>query len=424
MRLRIQSFLESESIVLSFTPPRGVPRIYLQPTQSTLGAPLHSLLPTSQNLSATTNTETGVCLDLVNAINNMERFIVPVLKHGGLVREISTQEEKRTYQRDRVRVKNAKNMLEMGQSRLLVPSQHHNKGQHQSHSIGRSGSNTLGGLSDPFVLTGSEFLDEMPKPYLTGYESWRAEKEIKEALQTYMYKVWLVEEQGKTAKGRKKGNAKDKSNDSSNKEKGKENEKGSLALQIGHRNTQNEKRHGNHNETSTLPTAYNGKGLRTREEIEREWKAKEDRDIIGRARVPEGYKDVMEMEALRSLDAFKPSLLGLVLEDYQPGQTTDEESEGENWGMLHRKQPEQVTRRGYGKKQGEAEEDAAVLAGITKNDVRTKINNTRNANDTQKNATTNPGPKTEQKENSGNVPKRVSAPSYRLSFQGARYRQT
>ncbi|KAG4413096.1 hypothetical protein IFR04_013780 [Cadophora malorum] len=380
----------------------------------------------------------------------MERFIVPVLKHGGLVREISTQEEKRTYEKDRARVKKAKKMLELGQSRLLVPSQHHNKGQHQGHSIGRSGGSTLSGLSDSFVLTGSEFLDEMPKPFLTGYESWCAEKEIKEALQTDMFKMWPVEEEEMTAKCKEKSGIKDESKDSSSKENGpdgnlgstvlqgryermqiqkmkgkeKENEKGSHNSQIGYRTTQNEKRHGKHNETLNLPTAYKGMGLRTREEIEREWKAKEERDIAGRARVPDGYEDVMEMEAPRSLDAFRPSLLGVVPEDYQRGQSTDEESEGENWGMLHRKQPEQVTRRGYGKKQGEAEEDAAVLAGITKNDVRTKINNTRNANDTQKNATTNPGLKTEQKENSGNVPKRVSAPSYRLSFQGARYRQT
>lgn len=129
------------------------------------------------------------------------------------------------------------------------------------------------------------------------------------------------------------------------------------------------------------------------------------------------------MEALRSLDGFKPSLLGVVPEDYQCGQSTDEESEGETWGMLHRKQPEQVTRRGYGKKQSEAEEDVAVLEGIAKNDARMKID-TRNANNTPKDVATSLSSKAEQKECSNHEPKRLSAPSYKPSFQGTRCGQT
>lgn len=330
-----------------------------------------------------------------------------------------------------------------------MPSQHHKKGQHQSHSIGRSGDRTLGGLSDSFVLTGSELLGEMPKLYLTGYESWRAEKEIKEALQTNMFKAWPVEldeEKGEGKNARTESKDESISNDIGKKKEeedkrdhsalqvghkkmqidntwGKENERGSLTLQSDYRSTQNEKRKGKHNETPTLPTAHKGIGLRTREEIEREWKAKEERDIAGRARVPNGYEDVMEMEALRSLDGFKPSLLGVVPEDYQRGQSTDEESEGETWGLLHRKQPEQVTRRGYGKKQSEAEEGVAVLEGIAKNDARMKID-TRNANNTPKDVATSLSSKAEQKECSNHVPKRLSAPSYKPSFQGARCRRT
>ncbi|PVH86324.1 hypothetical protein DL98DRAFT_582900 [Cadophora sp. DSE1049] len=381
----------------------------------------------------------------------MERFIVPVLKHGGLVREIGAEEEKRTYEKDRARVKKVKKMLEMGQSQMLMPSQHYNQSQYknqhqsqyQSRSNIRSHRNTSTALSDSYVLTGSELLEQEPKPYLTGYESWRAEKEIKEALETDMFKMWPVEEdEGKAddkaakSKNKSKDGSKEKAKENQKsspllqggckkmqieKTKGKENEKGSLTSQCGYKNTQNEKRKGRDTETPALPSGYKGMGLRTREEIEREWKAKEERDITGRARIPDGYEDVMEMEALRSLDGFKPSLLGVVLEDYQRGQSTDEESEGDDWGMLRRNQPERVTRRGYGKKQSGIDEDVAGMGGIAKNDARTKTN-TRNANDMQKDVATKSRSKAEQKEDRGNTPKRVSAPTYRPSYQGPRDR--
>ncbi|KAL5325138.1 hypothetical protein ACEPPN_006261 [Leptodophora sp. 'Broadleaf-Isolate-01'] len=72
-------------------------------------------------------------------------------------------------------------------------------------------------------------------------------------------------------------------------------------------------------ESGVLPSFCTGPEKRRREEIEKEWKAKEERDIAGRERVPGGYEDVVEMEKLRSLDGFVPTLRGANLKDYRRG---------------------------------------------------------------------------------------------------------
>ncbi|KAK0105258.1 hypothetical protein ONS95_004354 [Cadophora gregata] len=298
----------------------------------------------------------------------MERLIVPILKHGGLIREISATEETRTYENDRARVKNVKKMLYMGQSQMLVPSHHHyRQSQYQSQNHSRSYSNTLTALSDSYILTGSEFLQLKSKPYLTGYESWRAEKELKMALETDMFKIQPAKDEEDNEKaGDKTTKNKDKSKDSS-KTKAKEDVKsstvlqnsckkiqrqtGSPVLQGEYRKIHTEEAKGKEKQPTALPKGPTSKRLRSREELECEWKAKEDRDITGRAKITNNYEDVMEMEALRSMDGFKPSLLGVVLEDYQRGQSTDEESEEEDSNTARRNQQERVTRRGYGEKE-------------------------------------------------------------------------
>ncbi|KAG4436375.1 hypothetical protein IFR05_008131 [Cadophora sp. M221] len=64
----------------------------------------------------------------------------------------------------------------------------------------------------------------------------------------------------------------------------------------------NGKQQENFEPSAASPSNFQSPQKRRREEKEREWKAKEERDISGGERVPGGYEDVKEMEKLRSLD--------------------------------------------------------------------------------------------------------------------------
>ncbi|KAH7312086.1 hypothetical protein BKA65DRAFT_574834 [Rhexocercosporidium sp. MPI-PUGE-AT-0058] len=266
--------------------------------------------------------------DPANGNLSMERVSVPFLKHGGLIRDLTSAEEKRLYEKERPRIRKVKKMIAMGQSQLLMPSQHHNQSCHQSQrqSRNRSGSRSEGlrsetsnGVAESFVLTGSEFIEQKAKPYLTPLESRCARKEIKEALESEMFNVWTVYDEEGSDQGGK------------DKDKGKEKVRGIL-------------------EDSAVLLGSHKK--RRREDIAKEWKAKEEKDIVGRARVSGGYDDVVEMQKLRNLVGFAPSLLGVLVEDYQRGQYTDEEDEWDKWSMIRRRERmEPITRWGGGGKQ-------------------------------------------------------------------------
>ncbi|KAL2062286.1 hypothetical protein VTL71DRAFT_6552 [Oculimacula yallundae] len=365
----------------------------------------------------------------------MEKAYVPILKHRGRIRVLTEDENdndnntepNRVSDKDNERPKMIKNIPETGESTLMMPtqsqgyvnqyqtqtpseapapaqsqserqiecqhqSQQDKQGQRQSQSYRdnqyhsrseREVKESKIKIADDYILAGSEYIEDAKlkpgtKTDLTNQESEFAMKDLKEALESEMFRVWPVYEGEETPVsvpgGSKAGKVSNRDN-----EKGTQDAKSQSKPQ------------GGMEESAIMPVTHATTAEKQRRDaIAEEWKAKEERDITGRKRMVGGYEDVLEDDMLKSLDWFqKPTLKCVRLEEYRRGQDTDEEDSGEEWSRVRRREREE-RRTG----QSWNVKDGIRNYGSGKTDAKTKYES-RSASDERKEGTMKPEPQAE-----------------------------